>query len=347
MITALIATALLLPLGAFAVMQARLDFLVAHHTRAASETFAVAEAGLEYALADLARTPRFDRLLAGPDRRTGNGDDGEYPFAQAPPAWFPAAPFRYEVRVAARGADRVEIESRGYGPLGAVRGVAAAVERSPLPYLPAALGVGTDDVDLQLGGGWRIDGATGSGGAPDVPALAVPSSTAAERLAARLGAGERARLTGPGGSPSLGVAPIPDVAALLDAAGRRPDTRPLAAEVAGALGDGLFVARGGVHLRDASGSGIMLVDGPLAIDGTFAFEGVIVGSGAIAVGEGAAVSLTGALVQGARGGPLLLRGDGHIVYDQRTIERLADAYAGLLPSRARVSGWRELPDAAG
>src|SRR5512139_249660 len=84
LLTALVATALLLPLGAFAVLQARLDFLVQHYTRAASEAFAVAESGLEHARADLARDPRFERLLAGPDRRAGTADDGEYPFAQPP-----------------------------------------------------------------------------------------------------------------------------------------------------------------------------------------------------------------------------------------------------------------------
>lgn len=347
LLTALIATALLLPLGAFAVMQARLDFLIAHHTRAASETFAVAEAGLDHALADLARAPRFERLLAGPDRRAGTGDDGEYPFAQPPPAWFPAAPFRYEVRVAARAADRVEIESRGYGPLGALRGVAAAVERSPLPYLPAALASEGEPLDLLFGAGWRIDGAAGVDGAPDVPALAVASGAVAEQLAGQLTAGEAARLRGPGGTPSLGVAPLPDVAALLAAAARRADAQAVPADAGGALGDGLFLAGAGLRLRDASGSGILLVDGPLTIDGPLSFDGIIAATGGIAVDEGATVTLRGVLLQGRPGGPLLLRGDGHLSYDQRIVDRLAARYAGLLPNRARVTGWRELPDAAG
>ena len=346
-LTALIATALLLPLGAFAVMQARLDFLIAHHTRAASETFAVAEAGLDRALADLARAPRFERLLAGPDRRVGTGDDGEYPFAEPPPAWFPAAPFRYEVRVAVRGADRVEIEARGHGPLGAVRGVAAAVERSPLPYVPAALASAGEPLDLLFGPGWRIDGAAGVDGAPDVPALAVASGAVAEQLAARLAPGDASRLRGPGGEPSLGIAPLPDLAALLAAAARHGDVQALPADAGGALGDGLFMAGAGLRLRDASGSGILLVDGPLAIDGRFAFDGIVAATGGITVGDGAAVALNGALLQGQPGGALLLRGDGQLIYDQRIIDRLAARYAGLLPSRARITGWRELPDAAG
>ena len=61
LLTTMIAAACLLPLGAFAAMQARLDFLVQHYTRTALETFVVAESGLEHALADLALDPRFDR----------------------------------------------------------------------------------------------------------------------------------------------------------------------------------------------------------------------------------------------------------------------------------------------
>ena len=341
LITALLATAVLLPLGAFAVMQARLDFLVQHYTRAASETFAVAESGLEHARADLARDPRFERLLAGPDRRAGTADDGEYPFAQPPPAFFPAAPFRYDVRVAPQAADRVEIVARGYGPLGTVRGVAAAVQRVALPYLPGALASGAPVVDLLLGADWRIDGAA------DAPALAVASTDAAEQVAAGLDADERARLNGPGGPPSLGVAAIPDLDALLAVAASRPETRALAGDVAGALGDGLFVAARGLRLRDVTGSGILLVDGPLDIDGTFAFTGLVAAAGGVAVGPTAAVDLSGCLLQGARGGALLLRGRGRLAFDQGIAAALAAAYPGLLPSRARVTGWRELADANG
>jgi hypothetical protein len=341
LVTALIATALLLPLGAFAVMQARLDFVLQHHTRVASETFAVAESGLEHARADLARDPRFERLLAGPDRRAGTADDGEYPFAQPPPAFFPAAPFRYDVRVAPLGADHVEIVSRGSGPLGAVRGVAAAVQRIAVPYLPGALAAVDPAVDLLLGADWRIDGGA------DVPAVAVASGEAAERLAAGLDADGRSQLNGPGGPPSLGVAAIPDVEALLAAAAARPEARALGGEASGAIGDGLFLAADGVRLRDLTGGGMLLVDGSLEIDGAFAFTGLVAASGGIAVAPTATVDLTGCLLQGARGGPLLLHGRGRLAYDELVAGALAAAYPGLLPSRARVTGWRELADANG
>ena len=329
LITALIATALLLPLGTFAVLQARLDFLVQHHTRAASETFAVAESGLEHALADLTRDPRFDRLLAGPDRRTGTPDDGEYPFAAAPPTFFPAAPFHYDVRVAMQAADRVEVVARGYGQLVSIRGVAAAVQRSALPYLPGALASDAPVVDLLLGADWHLDGA-------GLPAVAVGSTEAADRLRSQLA-----------GAADIGVAAIPAFDALLGAASRRADARLIGGDVGGALGEGLFLASGATRLRDVTGSGILLVDGPLEIDGSLAFEGLIATSSGVAVDPDASVGITGALLQGPRGGALLLRGSGRLAYDERVAARLATVYPGLLPSRAKITGWRELPDENG
>jgi hypothetical protein len=339
LLTALIATALLVPLGAFAVMQARLDFLVQHHGRAASEAFAVAESGLEHALADLGRDPRFDRLLAGPDRRAGTADDGEYPFAQPPPAYFPAPPFHYDVRVAARAADRVEVVARGYGRVGSVRGVAAAVRRVAVPYLPGALAAAAPVVDLTLGAGWRV------AGAPGVPALALGSGETADRVRAGLDADARARLSAPAGTPGICVAAIPDVDALLGAAARHPDLRSLPAEVTGALGDGIFLAAAGARLRDVSGRGVLLVDGALEIEGTVAFEGLIAVGGRMAVAADATMRLAGSLVQGVRGGTIALRGSGEVIYDDAIAERLATIYPGLLPSRARVVGWRELANA--
>src|SRR5215470_474238 len=80
LVTVLLFIAFLTPLGAFALMQARLDLRVEDNARTALETFAVAEAGLDHALADLDLQPWFDRLLAGPDGIVGNADDKEFPY---------------------------------------------------------------------------------------------------------------------------------------------------------------------------------------------------------------------------------------------------------------------------
>jgi hypothetical protein len=89
LLTTMMAAASSVPLAAFTAMQARLDWMVQNHTRIALQTFTVADSGLEHALADIEADPRFDRLLDGPDRQAGTGDDGEYPFLQPPPRVLP------------------------------------------------------------------------------------------------------------------------------------------------------------------------------------------------------------------------------------------------------------------
>jgi hypothetical protein len=67
----------------------------------------------------------------------------------------------------------------------------------------------------------------------------------------------------------------------------------------------------------------------------------------VAVDPGASVDITGSLLQGSRGGPLLLHGRGRLTYDDGVAARLATIYPGLLPSRAKLTGWRELADESG
>jgi len=346
LLTTMIAAAFLIPLGAFAAMQARLDFLVGHHTCAALQTFVVAESGLEHGLADLAADPRFDRLLLGPDRQAGTGDDGEYPFAQPPPAWFPAPPFRYEVRVAAQGPDRVDIMARGLGPLNATRVVAATVVRSTDPYLPAALALAAPGTALALGSDFRVAGVEPRADDQGLPALAVDGADAAAALAAALPPDAAARLVGRGGAPSLIGTALPSAEALANAAARRVEARALADVASGALGDGIFVSPSALRLADASGSGVLVVNGALELSGTSSFSGLVIALGGIRLDVGGTGVVDGAVLVGRAGAVVALRGDGHIAYDPRVIARIDAAFPGLLPRRARVTGWREIPDAA-
>ena len=345
LISALLTTAVLLPLGAFAVMQARLDAQLAQRTRTAAETLAVAESGLEHALAELGRDPRYERLLLGADGRAGTSDDGEFPFATPPPAAFPAAPFRYEVRVAAIDAEHLELTARGVGPFGAVRAVAAALRRAALPYFAGAVASDAPLLELQLGDGWRLEGATSDTTHPAVPALAVRGEDVAAAVLAALPAGAAARLLGPGATPSLRATAIPSGAALIEAARQRSDVRSVIGTVGGGLGDGLFLSPGALRLSDASGSGILLVDGPLELGGAVSFAGRIVVNGDVRGDAGATVAIDGGLLQGAAGRALVLRGTGMVRYDARIAAALGAAYPTLLPRPAQITGWRELAEA--
>ena len=57
-------------------------------------------------------------------------------------------------------------------------------------------------------------------------------------------------------------------------------------------------------------------------------------------------AIDGAVMVGRSGALLSLRGAGHIAYDALVIARIDTLFPGLLPRRARVTGWRQRPDAA-
>src|SRR6185369_3091941 len=98
LISVLIMLAALTPLGAFAVMHARLDMLVQHHIARAAAAFAVAESGLAHARAEIRLDPNFDRLRNGPDGQPDTSDDGEFPFRKTR-ALPVEAGYRYDLRV--------------------------------------------------------------------------------------------------------------------------------------------------------------------------------------------------------------------------------------------------------
>ena len=345
LITTMIAAACLLPLGAFAAMQARLDALVQHHTRIALETFTVAESGLEHALADFIADPRFERLLVGPDRLAGTADDGEYPFRRAPLAFFPREPFRYEVRVAARQPDVLEISARGLGPFTATRLVVATVRRTTAPFVPGALALAAREVALTLGTDFRVTGVAPGPGDPGLPALAVDGAEAAAELTERLPPDAASRLVGRGGSPSVVGTSLPSIDALADTAAGRVEARLLDGEARGALGDGLFVSLGALRLTDVSGSGVLIARGPLELSGTSTFSGIVVALGDVRVDLGSDATISGAVMVGSAGTLVSLRGSGQFAYDPRVVARVDAAFPGLLPRQARVTGWREEPDA--
>ncbi len=141
--TALIATLalimILLPVGAYVVLQCRTDLMIERNFNAELETFYAAEAGLEHAIAEIRPGQSFDNILAGPDRIPETADDGWFPFEEGAPAAFPYPPFAYDVRVTPAGDNLLSVVSRATGRAGANKTVAALVRRSPLPFTPAAL----------------------------------------------------------------------------------------------------------------------------------------------------------------------------------------------------------------
>lgn len=360
--TALVATlglaAILLPLGAFVVMQCRTDLLIQHNLRAELEAFYVAEAGLEHAVAEIAPGTSFDSILVGLDHVAGTVDDGEFPFAGGPPDPFPHAPFRYEVHVARIDSGAVRVSSHGTGVNAAEKVVSAVVARSPLAFTPAALYVDDGAAMLDLGhAGFLVSGFDHEltdppdaprGAAAAVPALGTARADDEATVRRRLSNANAQQLVGAGGAPSLAVSSPVDLPAYTAAIRNRPESVRVSAVAPGTvLGTPtvpqLSVAGGDLEVSDdLSGNGVLLVQGTLHVRETFAFTGVVIALGGIVFEPASRVTIAGAFWRGSSQDPRLeLRGRGAIVYSSVVLAAIESAYPGLLPHAAVVTGWQE------
>lgn len=125
----LLAMSLLLPLGALAVLQARVGLLTQQSLRGDAEALHAAEAGLACALARLEASADFGLVLRGPDAIAGTADDGAPPFALDCAAGLPA-PMSFGIRLEpGRTPDGIVIVATGRGFRGAMRTVEQHVRR--------------------------------------------------------------------------------------------------------------------------------------------------------------------------------------------------------------------------
>lgn len=83
--------AVMLPLGALLVLQARAQALIARNVLRRAQAFTLAESGANYAVALAAREPHPEQWLNGPDGRAGTADDGQVPFPADASLTFPYA----------------------------------------------------------------------------------------------------------------------------------------------------------------------------------------------------------------------------------------------------------------
>lgn len=128
----LMAMALLLPLGALAVLQARIGLLTQQSLRGDVEALHAAEAGLACAYSRLDPSMDFAQLLRGPDGKAGTPDDGEAPMA------LPCATAASLVRFEAGDAETIVLVATGRGSRGATRVIERRVHRLAADALEAA-----------------------------------------------------------------------------------------------------------------------------------------------------------------------------------------------------------------
>ncbi|MFN8627441.1 MAG: hypothetical protein U0587_15875 [Candidatus Binatia bacterium] len=351
---------LLLPLGAYVVMQCRSDLLVQRNFRDEIEAFHIAEAGLDHAVAEIKPGGTLSGLLVGPDGLAGTADDGLFPFSEGTPLDFPVSPFHYDVRVTSLGANAMSLVSQGSGQNGATKVLAATVARSPLVWTPAALYGRGDVANLDLGDGrfllsgfdHRIDDgpANPTGSAQAIPALGSSEPEAAELLRRSLGEALATRVVGSGGPPSVATTAAVDVTGLVaELTGRADGLRlpAIAAVDAVQLGTSdapwLVVVDGDVTVAGrVSGAGVLVVAGRLQVTGQLEYAGLVVALGDVAFGPASDVTIAGAFWHGATGGNVMrLQGAGAIVYSSQALAQVDAAFPALLPHAAVVTGWLE------
>jgi hypothetical protein len=362
--TALVSTLgvamILLPLGAFVVLQCRMDVFIQRNMRAEIEAFYVADAGLEHAVAEISPAQSFDDLLVGPDGIAATGDDGVFPFAEGAPPDFPFAPFRYAVRVS-KGADGVlHLVSQGSGLHGATKVVEALLTRSPQVFTPAGLYAEGDATNLDMGSaGFLLSGfdhrstdllETATGTAAAVPALGSAEVNTATVLGQRLASAAAQRLLGAGGTPSLATTPALDVAAYAARVdGRSERVRLSAATLTGPVVLGtasapqISIVDGDVDISSPlTGNGILVIQGALHVTGTIVFSGLVLAMGSVVFEAASSVTVMGALWRGAAGPERVdLLGSGGIVYSSAALAGVDAAFPGLLPHAAVLAGWQE------
>lgn len=360
--TALIATLsltmILLPLGAFVVMQCCTDLMIEHNVRAEVESFYVAEAGLEHALAEIPPDSTFAPLLAGPDHIAGTVDDGVFPFVEGAPGDFPCAPFHYDVRVNAANGGMVSVVSAGSGLHGANKAVSALVSRSPLPFTPAALHAGGDAGTLDLGPGYLLSGldhrldddpSQPQGPATALPALSGSRPDREELLRARLTPAEAQRLVGAGGPPSIATTPSLDVQAYANRYSQHPARVRLAAVtlqpdliLGTTQSPQVSVVTGDVDISGhLDGTGVLIVQGTLQVTGSLHFAGLVIAQGFL-FQSSSHVAVAGAVWQApGDDAHLQLDGSGSVVYSSDALATIDRAFPGLLPHAALLAGWQE------
>jgi hypothetical protein len=127
LVSVMVLAAVLVPIGAWVALQARIDGALARNLRADLHAFYVADAGMSHALSVVSRAPSAAVALAGPDGLAGTTDDGGILGVPADHVTFPKAPYGYAVGAQAAGTDGIRLQSVGLGWDGATRQLEALV----------------------------------------------------------------------------------------------------------------------------------------------------------------------------------------------------------------------------
>jgi hypothetical protein len=189
-----------------------------------------------------------------------------------------------------------------------------------------------------------------SGTAAPVPALGSPDGEAESALRNHLPDELAGRLLGAGGPPSLAVTQPFDVGALA----LRLTAQPQCARF-GTVTSGESLEFGTPGVKQISvvsgdlevpgrlvGNGVLVVQGTLHVGGTFGFTGIVIALGGLVFEPSSKVEIAGAFWHArTEDERLRLLGTGAIMYSSLALAGVDDAFPGLLPHAAVVTGWVE------
>lgn len=324
LIATLLASALLVVIGSVAAQQAWISWMIGHRLREAAEALVSAESGLAAAIADFAVEPSFERF----DLPSGSA----FPYHGGSPVGIPLPDsFRIRTEIRARSSTHVDFVVTSTGRNRARRVLAATIERSDAPYVPATVYQADSGATISFSDTLAIFGRVGTG--EPIPAIGTPSESQAQETYRQL---EAAGASMSGGPAAARWAKLGDIAQ-----GIRSRGAPLPEVVSGAVAEGIWVSAASMEIASAFGRGMWLIDGNLRIRSSFEFEGLLLVQGDVEVEPGAGFSLAGAIAQLAPGRSLHSRGRTRLAYEADVLREVAALDPGLLDHRAILIGWRD------
>jgi hypothetical protein len=324
LVATLLASALLVAVGSLAAEQAWISWMIGHRLREAAEALVSAESGMAAAIADFAEEPAFERF----DLPSGSA----FPYLGGAPAAIPLPDsFRIHTGIRARSSSHVDFVVTATGRNRARRVLAATIERSDTPYVPATLYQADSGATISFSDTLAISGRAGA--ADPIPALGMPAESDAEQTYRQL---EAAGASLSGGPTATSWTRLGEIAQRI-----RSQGAPLPDVVSGAVAEGIWVSAASTEIANAAGRGIWLIDGNLRIRAGFDFEGLLVVQGDIEVEPGAVFEVAGAVAQQVPGSTLQTRGHTRLAYESNVLRGVAALDPDLLDHRATLIGWRD------
>lgn len=218
----------------------------------------------------------------------------------------------------------------------------------PTLSMTGAMAIYNPSININLGGTPDISGndlnIDGTSASTTNYGMTIASPGTVADLSSTISKKERSKISGLGGSPSLGTAAAEDLASITASIQNSANLVLTSNHYSGKdMGSGasgvsnIIYRNGDVKFSGGSGAGVMLVTGDLTITGNYRFDGVIIVLGSIKASGGTA-DVYGGVIMGPASSEVYSRGTLGIHYSSEGLG-LANNNSG---SYVSFNGWQEL-----